>query len=51
MGIGALSGGDIFRWDLKTSCIKNNEYKSQAKKKKFNLISFLGEGRLSYFLP
>ena len=34
MGIGTLGGGDLFRWDLKTPCIKNSEYKSQAKKKK-----------------
>ena len=27
-------GGIFFRWDSKTSCIKNSEYKSQAKKKK-----------------
>ena len=32
MGIGTLGRGDFFRWDLKTPCIKNSEYKSQAKK-------------------
>ena len=28
MGISFLMGGDFFRWDLKTLCIKNREYKS-----------------------
>ena len=32
MGIGTLGGDDVFfKWDLKTPCVKNSEYKSQAK--------------------
>ena len=38
MGIGALGGGDFFRWDLKTPSIKNNEYKFQAKKKMILIV-------------
>ena len=30
--IGTLGWGDSFRWDLKTPCMKNSEYQSQAKK-------------------
>ena len=37
----ALQVGVIFfRWDLKTPCIKNSEYKSQAKKKKDSNCNF-----------
>ena len=33
LGIGTLGGVDFFRWELKTPCTKNSEYKSQAKRK------------------
>ena len=39
MGIGTLDGGDFFRRELKTPCIKNSEYKSQAKKKVILIVN------------
>ena len=31
MGVDILSGDEFFRWDMKTSGIKNSEYESQTK--------------------
>ena len=38
MGIGTLGGGNVFRWDMKTPCIKNSEYKSQAQKRMVSIV-------------
>ena len=44
LGIDTLGWGDFFSWDFETPCIKNGEYKSQAKKMILIVIS-----RISHF--
>ena len=39
MGIGTVGGGDFFRWDLKTPCIRSSEYETQIKKLILTVIS------------
>ena len=39
MGTGTLGGGDFFRWDLKTPCIRSSKYETQTKKLILTVIS------------
>ena len=51
MGIGTLGGGDFFRWELKTPCIKNSEYKSQAEKKTKQKILMVNSTISHFWFP